>query len=278
MMRNTIEILRELGLNQLEAEVYMFALGQQPMTAYGLAKGVGKPQANVYKAVEVLARKGALLVEDGGARTCRTVPFADWVQRAERDFAEFAKLAMQRMGEVQAVQIDERVYRLETVAQIYHQAREMIQRARSVVVVDAFPLPLQRLVEPLELAAQRAAVHVEAYEPVVIDGANVVVVSAGVGAKSRRAWRAHQLNLVVDGRESLMALIGMDGETVLQAYWSNSLYLSCLHHAGRLCEQTLLRIAADPGQAARILDEHPFFYRANVPGHKELVKRYAATR
>lgn len=272
-MANNIELLRELGLNQLEAEVYLFALGQPPMTAYRIAKCIGKPQANVYKAVEVLAKKGALLVEDGGSRTCRAVPAGEFLRRAERDFVEFSKLAKMRLDEVQPVPIDERVYRLETVAQIYHQAREMIGRARSAVVVDAFPLPLRKLTEALTIAARRVDVRVEAYEAAEIADADVVVVSNG--AQSLRAWKAHQLNVVVDGRESLMALIGMDGEAVLQAYWSNSLYLSCLHHAGRLCEQTLIKIMADPKRAAEIIAEHPFFYRASVPGHKELLKRYA---
>lgn len=274
-MANNIELLRELGLNQLEAEVYLFAIGQPPMTAYRIAKCIGKPQANVYKAVEVLAKKGALLMEDGGSRTCRAVPVAEFLRRAERDFMEFSKLAKLRLGEVQPVPVDERVYRLETVAQIYHQAREMIGRTRSTVVVDAFPIPLRKLADALTNAARRVAVHVEAYEPVEIAGADVVVVSQG--AQSLRAWKAHQLNVVVDGRESMMALIGMDGETVLQAYWSNSLYLSCVHHAGRLCEQTLIKIMANPARAAAILEEHPFFYRASVPGHKELLKRCATS-
>lgn len=54
-----IELLRQLGLNQLEAEVYAFLLPNEPMTAYAIGTALGKPTANVYKAIEHLARLGA---------------------------------------------------------------------------------------------------------------------------------------------------------------------------------------------------------------------------
>ena len=271
------ELLRELGLNQLEAEIYLFLLPQPAMTAYKIAKHLGKPAANVYKAVDVLARKGAVLLEDGEARTCRALPAKKFLRRAERDFVALSREAEKQLACPESPPLEERVYRLETVDHVLSRCHEMVEGARNVLVVDAFPLALRRISPSLAAAAARGVtVHVEAYEPVSIPGANVIVASAG--NRPVGLWRAQQLNVVSDGRENLMALLNMDGSSIFQAYWSNSLYLSCLHHAGRLCEQTLLRALAaleEGGDVAAILKAHPFFLNSKVPGQMELVNKYA---
>ena len=63
-----------MGLNALEAEVYAQLLKESPLTGYGVAKALGKPAANVYKAIDTLADKGAVIVDEGGTRQCRAVP------------------------------------------------------------------------------------------------------------------------------------------------------------------------------------------------------------
>jgi hypothetical protein len=273
-----VELLRELGLNQLEAEIYLFLLPQPALTAYKIAKHLGKPAANVYKAVDVLARKGAVLLEDGDARTCRAVPAKQFLRRAEHDFAAFTKQAARQLSRVEAPPLEERVYRLETADQVYARCREMAESTTAVLVADAFPVALARIAPWLEAAAARGvAVYVEAYEPIEIAGARVTM--SPVGTRPVAMWRAQQLNLVSDGRENLMALLNLRGEGLLQAFWSNSLYLSCLQHAGRLCEQTLIRALAahERGEdVVAVLQSHPFFLHSKVPGQEELVQRYAS--
>ncbi len=273
-----LQALQDLGLNQLEAEIYLFLLPQPPMTAYRVAKHLGKPAANVYKAIDVLARKGAVLLDDGDSRTCRAIPAKDFLRRAQRDFSDVASRAQAHLASIETAPLDERVYRLETTEQVFLRCREMAESATRVLVVDAFPLTLNRIRDWLEAAAARGvAVHVEAYEPVEIRGADVIVVP--MGDRPVQLWRSQQLNIVSDGRENLMALLDRTGAAVLQAYWSNSLYLSCLHHAGRLCEQTILRaLAADKagGNPIAILRAHPFFLESDVPGQKELMQRHAS--
>jgi hypothetical protein len=100
------------------------------------------------------------------------------------------------------------------------------------------------------------------------------------GDLSLGSWRSEQLNLAVDGREVLVALLSADLTEVYQAIWSQSVYLSCIVHSGMLSEQTVLKLMAatreQPAQPAlqRIIDSHPFFRNSNVPGHRELVARY----
>lgn len=43
-------------------------------------------------------------------------------------------------------------------------------------------------------------------------------------------WPGQQINLVVDARETLLALLSQDGSRVVQAVWTNSRYLSVFHY------------------------------------------------
>lgn len=79
-----IALLRDLGLNQLEAEIYTFLLPNEPMTAYRVGKAIGRPTANVYKSIENLARFGAVLVEEGTNRVCRAVPVEEFIRQIGR--------------------------------------------------------------------------------------------------------------------------------------------------------------------------------------------------
>ncbi len=277
------DLLRELGLNQLEVEIYIFLLPQPPMTAYRIAKGIARPAANVYKAVESLSRRGALIVEDGPNRLCRPVPARVFLKRAAKNFSEISLAAEEALAKTEVSPIDEHVSRVETVEQIYVHCREMLEKAKAVAVIDAFPIPLERMRPWVAKAARRGVeIFVEAYEPIALDNVRVTLIP--VAESIVKQWNAQQLNLVIDGEESLMALLSRDGTGVLQAYWSNSLYLSCLHHGGRLCEQTLVRAiearrkGASADEAIAILESHPFFITKPVPGQKKLNRRYSTTK
>jgi HTH-type transcriptional regulator, sugar sensing transcriptional regulator len=284
-MKNSkaLKLLHDLGLNLLEAEIYLFMLPQPPLTAYKIAKHLGKPSANVYKAVDTLALKGGLVVEDGTSRTCRVIPPRIFLRRAEQDFHEVSLEAQAALKDIEIWPIDEHVYRVNSVEQVYAYCREMIEKAKSVVVIDAFPLPLNRIAFLAKAAAKRGVeVFVEAYENIEIDGAQITLVP--VADKVISQWSAQQLNVVIDGTENLMALFTRDGSDILQAYWSNSLYLSCLHHGGRLCEQTLVRAlqagrnGASAEEMLSIMENHAFLINKPVPGQQELSRRYFIKR
>ena len=87
-----------MGLTVLEAEIYTHLLKDSPLTGYGVAKALGKPTANVYKAIESLADKGAVVVDDGGTRVCRPVEVKDFLSRLERDFRRHKREAQRSLG------------------------------------------------------------------------------------------------------------------------------------------------------------------------------------
>lgn len=272
--------LTNLGFNELEAEVYLYLLPNPPATAYAVGKALGRPTANVYKAVDVLARKGAVLVEEGDNRLCRAVPLADFLQQARLSFNQLAYKAELRLAHLQSAPPDERVYRIDSVELLFARARTLIEStAQTVVVIDAFPKALSLLQPSIAKAVARGIeVFVEAYTPVDLPGANVA--HAAVAVDSPEYWGAEQLNIIADGKEHLLALLSRDLQQIYQAVYSSSLYLSCLHHSGRLCEHTLLRLFKSADEQANaetmraILREHRFFSGSRVPGQIELLARF----
>jgi sugar-specific transcriptional regulator TrmB len=272
--------LRKLGFTDLESAVYAALVTRAPMTAYAVGRTLGKPTANVYKAVEALARRGAVLVEDGENRVCRAVPPDLLLTRLEQAIQRDVEAARTVFAHAEPADADERVYRLDTAEEAITRCGEMLDRAERVAVVDAFPAALEAVrAALLRAVARRVRVFVEAYAPCTLPGAEVVVVEHG--PLTIRRWRSEQLNVVIDGREHVAALLSQDLSRVYQAIWSDSLYLSCLMHAGRLAEHTLIRMTrlkrqrGVPPAMRRVLDEHPFFANSQVPGHAEIVGRFA---
>ncbi|MCK5171620.1 MAG: hypothetical protein KAQ75_17205, partial [Bacteroidales bacterium] len=83
-MLHNIEILIDIGFNRLEAEVYMHLLTHPPSTAYKIGKLINKPTANVYKAIDALSKKGAVLIEDNKNKLCKAVNPDEFLKLYER--------------------------------------------------------------------------------------------------------------------------------------------------------------------------------------------------
>lgn len=273
--------LHALGLNKLEARVYVCLLSQPPMTAYGVARKLGVAAANVYKAVESLSARGAVLVESGDNRLCRAVPASEFLAHMEWAFRQRSKEASDALSKLCPPESEDGWYKLESVPQALQRAREMLGRAEKAAVVDAFPRVLAELLPAIRMAVKRGVeVLVQAYEPVQIAGAKVAV--AATSAQSVRLWRSEQLNLAIDGRECIVALVDGALTRVHQGLWSQSVYLSCIVFAGLKSEHTIHRMyeclsgGDELNKLKKVLRSHRFFVDAEVPGQVELMRRYTA--
>jgi sugar-specific transcriptional regulator TrmB len=228
-----IETLSELGFTALEAEVYAALVEDSPATAYRIAQVLGKAAANVYKAVDSLAKKGAVLVDDGESRLLRAVPPAELLGRVERDFQSARTKAERALRGLRGNEEDERVYRLQTREQVLERAVAMLGRAKHLIAIDVFPEPLADLRSDIEKTAARGVrtiVQVYSQADAEVPGAEVVL--AARGEAMRRAWPGQWLNVVVDATEHMLALMRSERGDVIQAVWSASAYLSVVHFSG----------------------------------------------
>jgi sugar-specific transcriptional regulator TrmB len=278
----SVQPLVSLGFTALEAEVYGFLLGESPVTGYRIAQALRKPAPNIYKAIESLEAKGAVMVDDGASRVCQPVPPEELLGHLERRFQEHRRRAAATLSEMAAPKRDDRVYRLESPDQVLERARTMLRRCREVALVDTFPLPLEALRDDIEAAAARGiVVGVKAYTATELAGARVIVDARREAVIER--WPGQWVNVVVDGTEHLVAFLSTDGQEVHQAIWSSSVWLSWVYHSALSAEMMLdaveSELAIDDSTAdglRTLLNELRPLKALQASGYQELVERYGA--
>ncbi len=218
--------LSDLGLTALEAMVYGELHDSGPMTSYGLAKLIGKPVANVYKAAYSLEEKGAILVEEGEPRVCRAVSAGELLSRLEREFKDKKKRVKKALASPPKRLEDDNICRLGSASQALERAHMMIKSAKEHLIVDAFPDLLESLRPSIEKASESGvAVLVEAYKPVAFKGCKVVLHPGREDILPH--WPGDILMVNKDGLETLQALLQKNGDGVLSAFWSASVFLAC---------------------------------------------------
>jgi HTH-type transcriptional regulator, sugar sensing transcriptional regulator len=277
-----MQALVDLGLTNLEAEVYVFLLSESPATGYRVASGLGKPAANTYKAIESLAAKGAVVVDEGQSRLCRAVAPAELLARFERDFARQKDVVLESLSRVRGARGDDRVYQLKSPEQVLERCRCMLSEATEVVLADLFPAAVAELRADLQAAAARGlSVSVKVYEPAELMGVEVSLDPAG--ADTLRRWPGSWLNLVTDGAQHLMAFFTADLSRVHQAVWSGSAYLSWVYHSAFHAEFALAAVAqmlasgAPADEVLRWLDRHRESSGREAPGYRALQSRFGRT-
>ena len=274
------ENLNDLGFNFLESEVYLELLANEPMTAYRVAKQINKPTANVYKAIDSLSEKGAVLIEDNKKRKCKAVPPDELINHIEKSILSKTKNLKEQLKDIGKIYYDERSYAIESVPLVFEKFESMMNKCKKIAVIDIFPEPLKKVKDIIEKAIERGVeVYIQVYKSTEIKGANIAYTE--VASEALKYWQSQQLNLMTDGEEHLLVLMNNSLSKVLQAKWSNNLYVSCMLLGGSLREQVIMNLMQkldEPDfekQAKEILRNQKFFYNSDIPGVDLLFKLYS---
>lgn len=233
--------LVRLGFSGLEAEAYCVLLRDGPSTAYGVAKQLGKPVANVYQSVAGLLRRGAVAVDDaGGPRTYRAVDPEALLAHIDREYEAHRSAAADELAGIGPKACDDRLYQISNYGQAIQHARRLIEGASEILVFDMFPDVLAELGSTLDTASARG-VLVGGYvydEHPQIRG---LTARSALPAELLSRWPGQQLTVIADGARSLTALLDMTRKSVIRAFATDSAYVACLQHSG-LCAE--IRLAA----------------------------------
>lgn len=278
------ESLTALGLTALEAEVYVHLLRHSPDTGYGVAKALRKAAPNIYKTIETLEAKGAILVERGETQTVRAVPAAEFLAGLERRFERHRREAADTLAQIPSPAPDARVYQIASRDQVFEQCRSLLTSAERVALVDAFPLPLEVLRDDLAATAARGVdVVVKVYAPAAVDGVELVLEPEHERIRGR--WPEQWIDCVTDASRYVVGLLSPDGERVRQAVRSESPYLAYLHHTRLACElgYTALKDALsgddipDGESLRRIYRRTTRYFTPDAPGFASLRRRLEST-
>ncbi len=274
---NTIDSLKQLGLNQLESEVYLYLLKNQQMTAYKVGKSINKPTANVYKAIDSLSQKGAVLIESNKSKFCKAIPPNEFLNHYEKNILDKTKKLKISLNNLETNFYDEKTYSIESVPLVFERFKTMMEKAKVIAVIDAFPNALDLVIDTIKETINRGVeVYIQIYKPIEIKGADIA--HSPIGEKALSHWQSEQLNLIIDGEEYLTVLMDKSLTKIIQATWSNNYYMACTLHAGRMHEQTIMKISTKIGsknfekEVVELLEKQKYFYNSNIPGFDKLLK------
>ncbi len=267
------ERLRAFGFNEIEAAIYCYLLQHAPVTGYRVSQGLGKAPANVYSALDGLSQKGAVVIDEGESRLCRATPPTELFNLLASRFNAERQAAEDALSDIYAPEVDHRIYQIKTVEHVFAHARSLIETAQSIILLDLFPEPFNKLKGDLLAAAERGVkLGLRAYDDeTAIPGA---VVSRHKQAKRHlETWPGQQLSVVADARRHICAIIDKSGQQVIQAVASDSLFLSCMHHNNIAADITAAHYSnassSDP-QIARISGLS--LLNARPPGYEDFAR------
>lgn len=245
--------LDRLGMTPLEAEVYAFLCSFGHATGYRVAQAIGKSIGNVYKAIEGLESKGAVLAsEEDSNRVVRAVPIDELVSRAAVEFSEACERATRLLRPEVSVIGDDHVYRIAHRGQFMARACGLIEGARNFVLGTVTPRLAPEITSDLSNAIERGArVGIKVFESLELKGAEVVVDPRGSAALELAPgeWMA----LTADGREVLLGLFDLSSGELVMGQWSENPLLAWAMFSGMSSDLVLAAIRSDPvGTDARI--------------------------
>lgn len=272
--------LADLGFTAVEAAIYGFLLQESPASGYRIAQALGKPPGGVYKALEGLHEKGAVLeAHDGESRVVRAVPPVELLGRLAAEFEERRAAVLEALTAAPAAADDRRVYAIRNREQFFARVRAVLAAARQVVVATCCPAPLAELVESFVEAWRRGvAVGVKVYAPVDLGGAEVVVDPRGLPAVA--SGPGQWVYLVADGWEVAGGLLSHDGGTLREAFWTTNALLGWSAFSGLSSDIVLaaarqrLAAGADRDELARLFEQLAPLEEPRSRGKQALGQRY----
>lgn len=221
--------LEPLGFTEIEALVYCELLRAGPSTGYRIAQGVGKAQANTYKALTTLTQKGAVIDDGGDPRSFRAVPPEQLLDLLARRFDNQKDSASRLLGQLGSRVEEDRLYQLRSADLVLDHARRMIDDAAETVLFDAFPQVEAALAGRLSAAVARGVTVIG-----IVYGEESSTPYQGVRSRMSEPVLAHwpgaQLTIATDARRHMIALLNEELDTVRHAVWSDSVYLSAMQH------------------------------------------------
>ena len=242
-MKERVEsLLAEIGFSGLEAAVYLSLLKEPGATGYRLAQLVGKPVANTYKALDSLRVKGAVIVdESSGTRTYAAISIHEYMDGQRRNLEAKQEEIEQALKDTVVTPMHGGIFQLTSVEQVYERCRNILKSAKSIVLVDAFPYPLEKIRHELLNAAKRGIrVFIKAYGPVNFPGCDIVAPEKE--SVLLKAWNGDWLNIFIDCGEFVQSYLKKNNAGIHEAVWSRNPYLAFLAYSGFLNELFLTRV------------------------------------
>ena len=211
-MSALLDRLREIGLGDYEAKLYLALVKRHPASGYELARSSGVPSSKVYEVLGRLQEKNLVFPTDGGGRAKRYVP-VDPEEFIDRYRARVTRALDGLRDDLEAIGVDEPVgyiWNLHGRGALLERTTHLMERAESTLLVSGWDEELR------DLANAIAAAHRRRVRVAVIDYGSLELEASAVyphpikdtihGEKGGRG-----LTLCADSRVALLGLVQDDG-------------------------------------------------------------------
>ena len=234
-------LLVELGLSGLEARIYLSLLKNSRRTGYQVAKELGEPVANTYKAMESLRKEGLALAEASAkVKAYSALPIGLYLDQRELQFSRKRRVLEDSLKSLVPAPTGEGYYTVENTDQLYTLASSLIAAAKEAIAVDATLLPLEQIQGDLQRAARKGRnVLIKSYTAVKIPGCAVVHSEQMASSLSELPFQL--LHLVVPGEGYIIALTDIDNSRLFSGIYVRNLFLSILAYNGFTMEFLVTR-------------------------------------
>ena len=202
-------LLGSVGFSALESDVYWALLQEPGSSGYRLAQMVGKQAANIYKALDSLRTKGAILADESTRPTTYVaLPIREYMDAKRRDLESLQTQIEHELEDVASSPTHGGIFELPSIAQVYERCRELLRNAKTVVLLNVDARPLEELRGELNAAADRGVrVLIKTRAPVPGQPA------------APEAARGDELAIAVDFKEYVQAFLKSDGSGLEEAIW-----------------------------------------------------------
>ncbi|MCK4695487.1 MAG: hypothetical protein KAT74_06980, partial [Candidatus Cloacimonetes bacterium] len=212
-------LLREMGLSDLEAKVYIWLLENKRSTGYKIAVEISKPVANTYKALKSLEKKGAVVCDNSSNKTYfDTIPVEEFLNKIEKQFIKQRKKIINEVKKLDVQQEPIGIYELRSAELVYEKAIGMIKTAENTLLIDCFPAPMKIIKGHLtRKRSKEISIYVKNYSGKDID--NVIQIKAANAELPITELEGQWLVVLKDTVESLIAFFNKEGTELNHCVW-----------------------------------------------------------
>lgn len=239
------EALVGFGFTALESEIYAFLLQEHPSTGYRVAQAIGKPAANVYKGLEALERKAAVLVDGTNSKEYRPVAPDRLFSRLEKEFLGNKTSAIKMLSALGKPNSAGKMFTLTSREQAVAQARSLLASAKDCALFVGSEDFAHDLKSDLKDAWVMTSVEIPAEHSIVVP---------------EEMFEVPTVQIVVDSKSAVFAC-GSDAN--FQGFWFENHPLGTSMHQAVVCQMGLYQVdralEADAGkkQISKIIENLP---------------------
>jgi len=239
---NLLNLMRELGLSELEATIYIWLLENRRSTGYKISGKIGKPVANTYKALKSLQNKGAVIRDETtGTSYFDTIPVEEFLNKIENEFSRKKERIIDEVKQLDVIQEKTGIFELDSIELMYEKAASIIKSAETSLLIDGHPAPMNMLKDCI-LAKRNADIPIllKNYDELEFEGIkqlhnpNTEMHLGGLQAQ----W----IVVIKDATEALLAFFDHSGEELKHCIWIRDPYISLILFNGSSLEFNLTEV------------------------------------